>query len=136
MLKPGVQSHCFPFGSGIGKLSSGLSHTSDDSNKNIPSSYTHWYCYGMVLLCPPSSARAEFTEPWNHRISRVGRDPKGSLSPTPGSTQHHPNPLSEWSQNTPYTLAAQGRAHCPGQPVPCPPPCGAAPVPNPQLPLP
>jgi len=30
----------------------------------------------------------------------------------------------------------EGRAHSPGQPVPCPPPCGAAPVPNPQLPLP
>ena len=29
-----------------------------------------------------------------------------------------------------------GRAHSPGQPVPCPPPRGAAPVPNPQLPLP
>ena len=29
-----------------------------------------------------------------------------------------------------------GHAHSPGQPVPCPAPCGAAPVPNPQLPLP
>ena len=26
--------------------------------------------------------------------------------------------------------------NCPGQPVPCPPPSGADPVPNPQLPLP
>jgi len=32
--------------------------------------------------------------------------------------------------------STEGRAHSPGQPAPCPPPCGAAPVPNPQLPLP
>jgi len=42
----------------------------------------------------------------------------------------------EWYPNTPWTLLAWGHAHCPGQPVPCPPPSGAHPVPNPQLPLP
>lgn len=28
----------------------------------------------------------------NHRASWVERDPQGSLTPTPGSAQHHPNP--------------------------------------------
>ena len=41
-----------------------------------------------------------------------------------------------WYLNTPWTPAAQGCAHCPWQPVPCPPPSGAEPVSNPQLPLP
>ena len=33
-------------------------------------------------------------------------------------------------------LRHSGRAHCPGQPVPCPPPSGAQPVPHPHPPLP
>ena len=32
--------------------------------------------------------------------------------------------------------STRGRAHSPVHPVPCPPPCGAAPFPHPQLPLP
>lgn len=33
----------------------------------------------------------------NHRASWVERDPQGSLTPTPGSAQHHPNssPMAE-----------------------------------------
>lgn len=35
----------------------------------------------------------QFIESWNHR--NVGRDPQRTMSPTPGSTQKHPNPVPE-----------------------------------------
>jgi len=43
------------------------------------------------------------------------------------------HPKSNWCS---LNSGTGGCAHSPGQPAPCPPPCGAAPVPNPQLPLP
>ena len=42
----------------------------------------------------------------------------------------HTTAIASWAP------AAWGRAHCPGQAVPCPPPSGADPFPHPQLPLP
>ena len=68
-----------------------------------------------------------------------GEYPWGSLSPTPGCMQHHPKSkpcVWEHCPNTHRTLTAQGCAHCPGQPVPWPPPSGADPFPNPPLSLP
>ena len=57
--------------------------------------------------------------------------------PAPFSTTQNPNPMSESKcPNAPRTPAAQGCAHCPGQPVPCPLPSGADPFPDPLLPLP
>jgi len=74
----------------------------------------------------------------NHRVSWFGKDPKGSWSSAPGSTQDHAKfkpYFWEWCPNTPGALAAWGHAHCPGHPVLCPPPFGADPFPHPQLPL-
>ena len=68
----------------------------------------------------------------NHR---VGRDPQRSPSSNPGSTKDHPKFKSYFWEHyltAPWTAAAQGCAHCPGQPVLCPPPSGAEPFPNPQ----
>ena len=59
-----------------------------------------------------------------------GKDPQGSSSPTPAlHSSTKPSPVSQSS-------STQGRAHCPGQPIPCPPPSGAQPFPHPQLPSP
>jgi len=58
-----------------------------------------------------------------HRISKVGRDPWGSQSPTWGSTQDNPKfkPYSwECCPNTPWTLAAWGIDQWPGEHVPVP----------------
>lgn len=57
-----------------------------------------------------------------HTISWVGRNPQGPSSPTPCTTQHHANVITSFSEccpSTPWSPAAQGRAYCPGQPVPC-----------------
>ena len=69
----------------------------------------------------------------NHGISWVGRDPQGSSSRTSCSTQGHTKIKLYLSVQT--FLELQLLAHCPGQPVPCPPPSGAELFPNPQLPL-
>jgi len=53
------------------------------------------------------------------------------------STAQLSNPVSEIIVQMPPELQQHGGcAHCPGQPVSCPPLSGADPVPNPQLPLP
>lgn len=53
---------------------------------------------------------------WICRTFRAGRDPQGSLSPTPGSTQATQNSdtTSGRCPNAPWTPAGQGCAHCPG----------------------
>ena len=58
----------------------------------------------------------------SHRISPMGRDPQGPQSPTPGPTQHHPNPMSEQCPALPE-LQHSGL---------CPPPSGAQPCPDTQ----
>ena len=67
--------------------------------------------------------------PLNHRLSQVGRDPQGT--PTPHSTTQNPNPVAEITVTTLPEIRHWGCAHCPGQPVPCPPPSGAEPFPGP-----
>jgi len=56
----------------------------------------------------------------NQRISQVGRHPKGSLSPTPGSTEDHPKSY-HMTESIVQTLLeiqqAQYHDHCPGEPV-------------------
>jgi len=57
------------------------------------------------------------TEPYNHSICKVGRDPQGSLNPTSGSTQNHPKfKPYVWKQclNTPWIPATKGCDHCSG----------------------
>jgi len=54
-----------------------------------------------LLLWWPSCTKAlsgqssSYKKSQNHSISQVGRDPQWSWSPTPGTTQGYPNPLSE-----------------------------------------
>lgn len=74
----------------------------------------------------------------NDRISQVGRDSQGSLSPTLGSTKHHPKSkhcVWECCPKTHWTLSAWGYAHCPGESVSYPPPSGKEPFPNTRLTL-
>ena len=74
-------------------------------------------------------------------LSWKGPPPK--VKSNPGLHTDHPKSkryVQEWYQeqypNSPWTPAAGGCAHCPGQPVPCPPHSVEEPYPNPQLPLP
>ena len=55
--------------------------------------------------------------------------------PHTGPPQNQTQCLRALSRHS-LNFGTRGRAHSPGQPVPCPPPSGADPVPNPQLPLP
>lgn len=52
---------------------------------------------------------------WICRIFRVGREPQGSPSSTPGSIQatHNSDPTLEMCPNAPWTPADRGCAHCP-----------------------
>lgn len=53
------------------------------------------------------------------------------LSPSPGFTQHHPNPVAECCPNK--TRSSSAGAVPTGQPAPCPPPSGAEPFPHLQI---
>ena len=69
----------------------------------------------------------------------IRRHPQKSPSPTLGFTQHHAKfkpYVWDHCPNTSWSSAAQGCAHCPGQPVPCPPLSGAEPFSNLHLTLP
>ena len=73
--------------------------------------------YGVCLSCSLFS----LLEQENHRLSQVGGDPQGSLSPTLGSTEHHPKiRLYVWGHcpDTSWTPSAWCCGHCPGDPVP------------------
>jgi len=85
-----------------------------------------------VLYCSQVSIQSQ-----NRRIPQVGRHSQGS-SPTPALHKTTKIKLYVWDHcpKALWTLAAWDHAYCPGQPVSCPPRSGAAPVPNPQLPLP
>jgi len=59
---------------------------------------------------------------WNHRISWIVRNPSGSLSLIPGSTQNHQKiRLYVWEHclNIPWTPTTWGHDQCPYHPVEC-----------------
>ena len=66
----------------------------------------------------------------NHRIS-CWKGLKRIIKSMPGSTLHHPNPMSESGVHMLSELWHWGRAHCSGQSVPCPLPSGAEHFPDP-----
>lgn len=75
----------------------------------------------------------------NHWISSVGRDPHGSLSPTPSSVLDNPKfkpSVQECFPSTFWIPAALDCTHFPGQPIPCPPSSGEEIFPYPQMLLP
>ena len=45
---------------------------------------------GFISSCPVNEFFSFFPPPVDHKISPVGKDPRGSPSPAPGSTQDHP----------------------------------------------
>ena len=90
----------------------------------------------FIVICTNLIQWKSFSElSQNHVISGVGRDSRKKSSPNPVSTQHQPKfkpRVWEHCPNTPWSLAAQGCVHFPGEPVPCPTPPGAEPFPNAQ----
>jgi len=78
----------------------------------------------------------DIKEAFFQRITGVGRDQQGPLSPTPGSTKDHPKAKSYIQRhylNAPWIPSAWCCDHCPGQPVPYPLLSGEEPFPDIQL---
>jgi len=86
---------------------------------HISSSYNHRLTESQNTLSWKGSVRITGSNSWLH----TGWPKIQSL---------YLRALSKHSLNS----GTRGCAHCPGQPVPCPLPCGAVPFLNPQLPLP
>ena len=77
----------------------------------------------------------------SHRIIETGsipswKGPTGITEPNPRPHAAPPAPVCESGVPALPELRHRGRAHCPGQPVPCPPPSGAQPFPQPHPPSP
>ena len=69
-----------------------------------------------------------------YQLSRKG--PTRITEPNPRPHAAPPAPVCESGVPALPELRHRGRAHCPGQPVPCPPPSGAQPFPQPHPPSP
>jgi len=93
------------------------------------SSHFYWYREPKFHFSSNVSVTESNETTQNHRISQLGRDPRGTLSPASSSTQDHPksNPMSEHCQNAPWTpapgavptaLGSLFHAHCPLAPTP------------------
>ena len=70
-------------------------------------SYKHW---GSLLVGP--SPRLSTSTRLNHRISQVGRDPKGSSSPTAGSAEDPPKASDYRSKSVVQMLPELQQVQC------------------------